>query len=200
MTRVDFIRHGATDLGDVLLGRSDPPLSDAGREAVEQQLAGRSWSAIVASPLSRAKQSADIAADACGLEPEIDPAWREIDFGDWDGHPRSALASSARFNAFRADPDANPPPNGEPMENVRARVEGALTRLAGRGDGPILVVAHGGSIRMALSVLLALPLDRLWSLRIDAATRITVEMGMDPQHGLWGEIIEIVQPAPAEAV
>ncbi len=194
MTRVDFIRHGATDLGDALLGRSDPPLSDAGRKAVTQQLAGRTWTAIVASPLSRAKQSADIAADACGVEPEIDPAWREIDFGDWDGQPRSVLAADARFNAFRANPEANPPPNGEPMENVRERVETALTRLAERDTGPILVVAHGGSIRMALSVLLALPLDRLWSVRIDAATRISVEMGSDPKHGLWGEIIEIVQP------
>ncbi|HEX2841048.1 histidine phosphatase family protein [Hyphomicrobium sp.] len=194
MTRVDFIRHGATDLGDALLGRSDPPLSDVGRQAVARQLAGRTWAAIVASPLSRAKQSADIAADACGLEPEIDPAWREIDFGDWDGQPRSVLAADARFGAFRANPDANPPPNGEPMENVRARVEAALLRLAVRDTGTILVVAHGGSIRMALSVLLALPLDRLWSIRIDAATRITVEMGRDPKHGLWGEIIEIAQP------
>lgn len=194
MTRVDFLRHGATDIGDALLGRSDPPLSAAGRETVARQLDGRSWSEIIASPLSRAKQSADIAAETCALSTEIDPAWREIDFGDWDGQPRRLLAADPRFAAFRADPDANPPPNGEPMENVRARVVAALARLAERGPGPILVVAHGGSIRMALSELLALPLDRLWSVRIDAATRVTVEMGRDPEHGLWGEIIEIAQP------
>ncbi|NJR43628.1 MAG: hypothetical protein HC767_14245 [Akkermansiaceae bacterium] len=40
--------------------------------------------------------------------------------------------------------------------------------------------------RMALAVLLGLPLDRLWSIRIGYATRVRVEMGSDPAHGLWG--------------
>jgi alpha-ribazole phosphatase len=199
MTAVDFLRHGETEMPDALLGRTDPPLSPAGRAAVAHQLAGRTWSAIVTSPLLRARATAEIAAKANGQTIETDADWREIDFGDWDGRPRCDLAADARLSAFYANPEANPPPNGEPMEAVRARIAAALGRIAERGDGPVLVVAHGGSIRMALSVLLGIPLERLWAIRITCATRIRVEMGNDPTHGLWGEIVEIAQSVPEAA-
>jgi alpha-ribazole phosphatase len=196
MTAIDFLRHGATDAGDVLLGRTDPPLSAQGRDAVLRLTAGRTWSAIVASPLRRARETAEIAARHSDFQVELDPAWREIDFGDWDGMGREELAADARHARFQSDPDANPPPQGESIAEVRARVVAALERLAPRGPGPILVVAHGGTIRVALSELLAIPLPRLWALRIACATRIRVDLGADPVHGLWGEIVEIAQPEP----
>ena len=195
MTAVDFLRHGETDAPEALLGRTDAPLAPSGRDAVARQIQGRAWAAIVASPLARARASAEIAADGRMIETDAD--WREIDFGDWDGRPRREIAGDVRLGAFYADPDANPPPNGEAMRAVRRRVASALERLAARGDGPVLVVAHGGSIRMALSVLLGIPLERLWAIRIACATLIRVELGADPAQGLWGEIVEIVQP-PAE--
>ncbi|WP_244534556.1 histidine phosphatase family protein [Hyphomicrobium sp. CS1GBMeth3] len=192
MTAVDFLRHGETDAGGVMLGRTDLPLSDMGRAAVERQIAQRRWVTIVSSPLARARETAAVAA-VSGQVVEIDPAWREIDFGDWDGQRRDSLAQDPLFAAFYANPDEQAPPNGEPMREVRARITEALDRLAKR-DGPVLVVTHGGAIRMALSVLLAIPLERVWAIRIACATRIRVELGAHPSHGLWGEIVEIVQP------
>jgi len=196
MTRVDFLRHGETDAPDALLGRTDAQLAPTANAFVARQVEGRSWSAIVASPLRRAQATAGIAANGQAIETDAD--WREIDFGDWDGRPRRDLAKDAHLAAFYASPDANPPPHGETMQAVRARVSSALDRLATRGEDPVLVVAHGGTIRVALAVLLAIPLERLWAIRIGCATLIRVEMGADPAHGLWGEIIEIVQP-PVEA-
>lgn len=198
MTVVDFLRHGETEAPGALLGRTDPPLSAAGRAAAVRQIEGRSWSAIIASPLLRAQTTARIAADETGLAVETQADWREIDFGDWDGRLRRDLAEDARLAAFYADPDANPAPNGETMQTVRARVTSALDRIAAHGDGPVLVVAHGGSIRMALSILLGIPLARLWAFRIACATLVRVEMGTDPAHGLWGELVEIAQ-CPGEA-
>lgn len=177
-----------------MLGRTDAPLSEKGRAAVAHQIAQREWSAILSSPLVRACETAEIASGASGAAAEIDPAWREIDFGDWDGMPRKTLAEDPRFAAFYANPEEHGPPNGEPTAEVRARITDALSRLAER-DGPTLVVTHGGAIRMALSVLLAIPLERLWAIRIAYATRVRVEMGIHPRHGLWGEIIEIAQPS-----
>jgi len=195
VTAVDFLRHGETEAPESLLGRTDAPLASSGRAAVARQIQGRAWVAIVASPSGRTRASAEIAADGGTIETDAD--WREIDFGDWDGRPRREIAGEARLGAFYADPDANPPPNGEAMGAVRRRVAAALERLAAREDGPVLVVAHGGSIRMALSVLLGIPLERLWAIRIACATLIRVELGADPAQGLWGEIVEIVQPPPA---
>jgi len=198
MIRVDFMRHGDADAGDALLGRSDPPLSDAGRTAATRQLAGLSWLLVVSSPLRRARETAEIATHWSGETVELDPAWREMDFGDWEGAARSALGKE-RLAAFYANPDAAPPPNGEPLAAVRARVTDALERLAARGSDPVLVVAHGGTIRVALSVLIGLPFERLWAIRIACATRIGIMMGSHPGHGLWGEIIEIAQPDAGEA-
>lgn len=198
MTSVDFLRHGETAFANDLLGRSDPPFSGAGCKAVTRQLAGRTWAAVVASPLARARETAEIATHWSAQDVEVDPDWREMDFGDWEGRSRADLAADDRFAAFYADPEANPPPNGENASAVRARVDAALRRLAARRDDPVLVVAHGGTIRMALSILVGLPLERLWAVRIACATRVRVEMGTHPEHGLWGEIVEIAQPEEGE--
>ncbi len=199
MIAVDFLRHGRTTADGILLGRTtDAPLSAAGRQAVTHQVAGRTWSAILASPLGRARETADIAAAEAGVAVTLAPAWQEIDFGLWDGQGWDALARDPRFAAFQADPETSPPPGGETIADVAARLTPALESLADRTDGPVLVVAHGGAIRMALSVLLAIPLARLWALRIGCATRISVSMGRSDTHGLWGEIVEIVQPPQME--
>lgn len=194
MTMVDFLRHGETTAHGALVGRADPSLTEAGHAAIARQLGERRWPVVISSPLKRARETAEIAARDSAATIEIDPAWREIDFGDWDGRHHRDLAGDAHLAAFYADPEGSSPPNGETMGEVRGRVTGALDRVAAHGQGPVLVVAHGGSIRVALSILVGLPLERLWAFRIGYATRIRVEMGVDPAHGLWGEIIEIVQP------
>lgn len=198
MTTVDFLRHGETDAGNTLAGRTDLPLSAVGREAVVRQVAGRTWPVIVSSPLVRARETADIAAGQTGQAIDIDPDWREIDFGDWDGQARSELAQDGRLAAFYDRPDDNAPPNGETMAEARTRIARALDRIAARGRGPVLVVAHGGSIRVAISTLIGIPFEQFWAFRIACATRIRVEMGVDPAHGLWGEVLEIAQPAENE--
>lgn len=193
MTVVDFLRHGATEQEGVLLGHTDPRLSEVGRATIAEQCRDRSWAAVIASPLSRAKLSAEIAA-AASQPIETDPDWTEIFFGDWDGKPLADLGSEQAFTDFYAQPETNPPPNGETMASIRARVTAALQKLAKREETPMLVVAHGGSIRMALSVLFAIPLDRLWAIRIACGTLIRVELGVHPAHGLWGQLLEIHQP------
>ena len=193
-TTIDFLRHGRTEADGVLLGRTDAPLTAAGRKAVIAQVDGRAWDAIIASPLGRAQETAALAGRSANTPVTTDPAWREIDFGDWDGQLLADLANDARFASFQADPEAHAPPNGEPFTDVRARVEAALCAQAQGAQNRVLIVAHGGTIRTALSVLLAIPMQRLWAVRLSHATRISVRLGWTDAHGLWGELIEIVQP------
>jgi alpha-ribazole phosphatase len=78
---------------------------------------------------------------------------------------------------------------------LQQRVARALDRLLAQPDlAPVLVVTHGGAIRAALAQLLGWPLQSLWSLRIDPATRITLEAGRSGDGTRWGEIVEIIQP------
>ena len=59
MTIVDLIRHGETERPDVLAGRTDLALSEAGWRQFERQTANGGWDAIVSSPLKRAREAAE---------------------------------------------------------------------------------------------------------------------------------------------
>jgi len=146
-----FIRHGQTDwnLNDKLQGASDIPLNDTGREqAVEAAaaLAGGPWTAIVSSPLSRARETASIIAERLGLE--LGPAYPELierDYGPLEGAP-----SSANMAAYpkRDYPDA------EPLADVVARGRAGLAKVAADyPDADVLIVCHGTLIRYTLADL-----------------------------------------------
>ncbi len=101
MTIVDLLRHGETERPDVLAGRTDLALSDAGWRQFERQTANGGWDAIVSSPLKRAREAAERLSTAQGFALDIDPDWQEIDFGDWDGQraSRSSRRSGRRRSA-----------------------------------------------------------------------------------------------------
>lgn len=197
MPVIDFLRHGVTERPGDLTGRTDIALAEEGWRQFERQTVGRTWPAVVASPLRRARDAAERLGQERGIHVEIDPDWREIDLGDWDGRALAELRADAAAEAllakFYRDPTTAEPPNGESFGALSARVARALGRLADR-ESNALVVAHGGSIRTALSLATSIPLSTLWAIRIEPATCIRMELGRHPERGLWGEIIEVSQP------
>jgi alpha-ribazole phosphatase len=197
--RIDLLRHGTTGRDGFLDGRTDPPLSETGRQQFARQTKDGAWPLVVSSPLLRARRAAeDYARSAsCGLR--IDDGWTELDFGQWDGRARTEIAArpegAALLDSFYADPAAFTAPGGERWIGLQQRVSVALDRLLAAPElAPVLVVTHGGAIRAALAQLLGWPLQSLWSLRIDPATRIRLEAGCSKDGTRWGEIVEIVQP------
>ncbi len=84
---IDLLRHGETQMPGRLLGRTDPPLSEAGWRQMERQTAGRSWDVVVASPRRRTEAGAARVAAERGRTLRIDADWAELDFGAWDGRP-----------------------------------------------------------------------------------------------------------------
>ncbi|WP_315705525.1 MULTISPECIES: histidine phosphatase family protein [unclassified Bradyrhizobium] len=197
--RIDLLRHGDTGRERYLDGRSDPPLSEMGWRQFAKQTQDGAWRHIVCSPRARARAAADDLARRSGTVVHIDPDWSELDFGRWDGRSRDEIAArpdhAALLQAFYADPTAFTAPGGESWVSLRDRVGRALDRLTTEPElSPVLIVTHGGAIRAALSLILNWPLRSLWSLRINPATRITLEIGRGEDDALWGEIIEIIQP------
>lgn len=197
MPVIDLLRHGATEQPGHLAGRTDIALSEEGWHQFARQTTKGTWSAVVASPLRRAREAAERLGKDRGIRVEIDPDWREIDLGDWDGRAlaelRADAAAAALLAKFYRDPTTAEPPNGESFGSLSARVARALGRLADQGSDT-LVVAHAGSIRTALSLATNIPLSALWAIRIEPATRIRLHLARHPQHGLWGEIVEVEQP------
>ena len=191
---LDLVRHADTGRRGHMDGRSDPPLVPGATGALCRRHAGIPWARIISSPLQRAHDTARALAAPLGRPVRIDPQWVELDFGDWDGSPGDVLPSAA-VAAFHADPLRNPPPAGEAWDVFGQRIGTALrTLLADADDHPVLVVSHGGPMRMALSLACGLPLPSLWALRIDYGTRLRLRVERDGGGGVWGEVLELVQP------
>jgi alpha-ribazole phosphatase len=110
---IDLLRHGATDRPGDFVGRTECALSEEGWRQFERQTAGRTWGAIVTSPLRRARAPAERLGAALGLTVAVDPDWCEIDLGDWDGKPFAALRADRRaadlMAQFYRDPASHAP-------------------------------------------------------------------------------------------
>jgi len=149
-----LLRHGAPVLPGRLMGRTDCAPTPDGIAACVVQAADLGVEHVVSSDLQRARA----AAEAIGPT-TIDPRWRELDFGDWDGLAPDQIDSAALVR-FWEDPDACPPPNGERWSALVARVSDAIDALA---PAPTLVVSHGGAMRAALHLLCGFDQPRLWA-------------------------------------
>ncbi len=166
MSRILLVRHGVTDLhtGDRFLGRTDVPLGDTGKKQAEQlrdRLAAEKMDAIYTSTLSRARATAEIIA--AGRRVKVTPCEElcECDFGDVEGltfeeikqkYPELAEELIQRkTGAF---------PGGETLEQLNERVQTFLKRL-GRHKlkDTILIVAHGGPLRLIICNLLGLGME-----------------------------------------
>jgi broad specificity phosphatase PhoE len=152
MTTVYLVRHGATEWNHSkrAQGQADIDLNDTGRrqaEATAGDLAGEPLVAVYASDLKRAYLTAEPIAARHGLEVRTDPAFREIDQGEWEGMHVDEIKARwpdlwgpARHYAAR--------PGGESPAQVRERaLKGLLEVVRAHPDGAVVVVSHGGTIR-----------------------------------------------------
>ena len=167
MTDLVLVRHGETEwhAGNRYAGRTDVPLTPRG-VAQAQDLAV--WARrtppdrVLASPLERARHTAEPAARAAGLEVIVDDRLVEVDFGKGDGLTRDEMRERfpAELDAFLTSPATSPLPGGETGADAVARARPALTdATTAHPDGIVLVVAHQTLLRLLLCDLLGIPLD-----------------------------------------
>lgn len=188
---VDFLRHGEPEGGDVLRGRIDHPLSERGwlqmqRAAAlsndrEPSPATPNWTHLITSPLQRCRVFAEHLADVTALDLRVAEQWQEIDYGDWDGMLLSDWREQAgpQFKEFRKDVSRLQPPNGEAFLDFKDRILGAWKELGELPDGShILVVTHGGVLRVVLPTVLGMPLNRSYPLHIPFASFSRVELSV----------------------
>lgn len=150
--RLCLVRHGETDwnVENRLQGWTDVPLNAAGlaqAQAVAHELAGVRFDAIVASPLARARATAECIAR--GRPVVLDARWRERHLGQLQGLTRAEVAvhHPAVHAALAARRPDYAPPEGESASAFAARVQAALDDCRRLGK-QVLVVAHGGVLDM----------------------------------------------------
>jgi broad specificity phosphatase PhoE len=177
-------RHGETDdnARGVVQGWVDTPLNDRGREqarALADSVAGLGVAAIWTSQLARAAETARIVADALGLEPSVDERLAESRRGSWEGRALAEieLSEPEQWAAWKSGgPAFRFPGGGESLAEHQQRVLAAIAVIR-RGPLPALAIAHGGSIRCALSAHDVRGLDGFWQIRVPNATLLELPEG-----------------------
>ncbi|MGW2330072.1 histidine phosphatase family protein [Streptomyces sp. NPDC001700] len=185
--RLLLVRHGETvwHAENRYAGTSDIALTERGHgqaRALAHWVRGRGIDAVACSPLGRARHTAEPAATALSLVPEVIEELREMDFGWGEGRTLAEMEAedAAAVRAFREDPNAGAFPGSERPGDAAARAVAALRRLAeAHPDRTVLVVAHNSLLRVALCALLGLPVGRYRTVfpRLDNAA--VTEIGID---------------------
>ncbi|MFY7862549.1 MAG: bifunctional RNase H/acid phosphatase [Rhodoluna sp.] len=166
LTTIVLVRHGRTELTEArkISGGDgdDPSLSAAGNSDAEKVAhalkaigSQGSWqriapiSAVVTSPMKRARETAQIIAKGFGLQVTDNENLREISFGDWDGlsHEEAQGQDPELWNSWRGSWEVSPP-NGESLEVFDQRLQLAREQIVERHSGKtVVVVAHVMPIR-----------------------------------------------------
>jgi broad specificity phosphatase PhoE len=147
-----FLRHGETDWNaqGISQGNVDIPLNATGlaqARSAAAKLRNRGIASIVASPLSRARVTAEITGEALGLPVAIDSNLREVAFGVQEGQAMSGWFADWVVGRFT-------PEGAETFAALRRRAVTAVNRATALPPA-VLVVAHGAlfrSLRAAMGI------------------------------------------------
>ncbi len=182
-----LLRHGAPETPGLMMGRTDGIPTSAGIATCLEQASELPFDQVVSSGLLRTHSAAQVIAATRGLGVIVDPRWRELDFGQWDGLPPEQIDPDA-LNRFRSDPDAYPPPDGEHWSALVARTMEALSALPPRST---LVLTHAGAMRALLAGLFDFTQDQLWGFDLPYSALLSLRIwtgGNRPYAqiaGLW---------------
>jgi len=177
-----LMRHGETPWNRQgrVMGRNPVEIDEHGRAQVAAAVdlvRALKPDLIVTSPLVRARQSAEIVAEAIGLPILEEPLIAEVKYGRWEGMSYHELVTDADYLSYREEPILSPTPGGETIPEVQARGVEAISRTLQRNDGGrVLFVSHGDIIRTVLCHFIGMELRHFRRLRVDNAALSAVQV------------------------
>ena len=174
-TRLVLARHGETawSKSGQHTGRTDIPLTDVGREQARRlgtAFAGRSFSRILTSPLSRASETARLAGFTSDVV--VDSELQEWDYGVYEGRRRVDIAADEPGWTVWSRPITD----GESLAELGERADRVIERLLPIG-GDVLVFSHGHFLRVLAARWIEAP--ALLASRLELATATISELGWE---------------------
>ena len=163
-------------------GRVDVGLSPSGEaqaDLLAASLASERPSALYASPIRRARETAERIAPVLGLEPRLDPRLRELDFGELDGMTYEEVEERwpDLYETWMRAPTEVRFPGGESFADLKRRaIEAAAGLVAAHAGETVIVVAHAGVIRALLVDWLSMPDEALFRIEQRYASVNVVEV------------------------
>lgn len=190
-TVVDLLRHGEPVGGRRFRGSRDDPLSYRGWKQMRTAVRPFApWQSIITSPLRRCAEFATELAGDVGIGSTEWPEFKEMSFGQWEGRTAETLLQEQRdaIEAFWRDPMTFGPPGGERLPQFSRRIMGAWDRLIEKHAGEhVLLIAHGGVIRVILAESLGMPLPNLLRIEVPYASISRLQV-----HGRGGDVRPIL--------
>jgi len=160
-----FLRHGESvgNAEDRFQGHADFPLTGKGRAQAQAlaerwQVDGISFDRCIASPLMRARQTAEIVCAALNVPLEFDPDWMEINNGLIAGLNQEEAEQVAKRPDFMT-PYTHFGETGESRWEVYLRAGRAIQRILDMPAGRYLVASHGGILNWAMYAILGIPIQ-----------------------------------------
>jgi probable phosphoglycerate mutase len=165
-TLILMVRHGRTPTtGKVLPGRAAGlHLADSGKaeaEAVAKRIAEiKGVSAVYASPLERARETAAPIGKILGQKVNIHKGLLECDFGDWTGAQLTSLMKKPEWTTVQKAPSTFSFPHGESFTEMQQRMVTALDDIRAKHPGGIVVcVSHADPIKAAVAHAMGTHID-----------------------------------------
>ncbi|NOY67777.1 MAG: alpha-ribazole phosphatase family protein [Gammaproteobacteria bacterium] len=173
-TIIDLLRHGEPLGGnEVFRGRTDDPLTETGWQQMHSTVSDHAhWDNIITSPALRCAKFAEALSERLSIPVNHSKQLWEIDLGEWDGKLFSDIQQSYpdHFAQLWQDPVNNTPPGGEPLPEFQQRILTEWDQLQKKNKGRhVLVIAHGGTIRIIIGHILGMPLESLLKLELPYA-------------------------------
>ena len=191
---IDLLRHGEAEGGHCFRGRTDDVLTQRGWEQMHSAADAKPvWNEIISSPAQRCARFAQQLAETQQI-PYRQAAWLwEVDFGDWEGATAAGLAKTdaKRLNAFWQDPVNQTPPNGEPFQQFQQRVLSGWHAIIQQPVEHILLIAHGGTIRVILAEVLGMPAQNMMRLELPHASLSRVRISADPAGNIYSSLVRL---------
>ena len=153
--------------------------------------------AVVASPVRRTLESAEIIAETLGKKVDVEPGFAEMEFGSWDGLTFAEVAErdQAGLDAWLGSLET-PPPGGESFREVEERVLAGLERIREAHAGKtVVVVSHVTPIKTLVATALQAPLESVFRMELSPAS--VTRARLLPRGGREGARLDAALQRPA---
>jgi len=175
MTRVYLLRHGETkwNIEKVFRGRSEIPLTDTGKKQAElaaAHLKPKAIQYIYTSPLSRAKETADIVGKILDIKPVVDEHFTGLAFGPWQGKPHKEIKEKFP-DLYRVYKDEFHNLRLEGAETLQKAFDRCMTALVDiekkHPDANVLIISHRVICKLMILGILGLGPPQFYRVKLD---------------------------------
>lgn len=175
---IQLLRHGEPQGGDVFRGVTDHPLTPLGWQQLQRATHGKQWDLIITSPLKRCADFAEQLAAQLQTPLIYSDDLKEFNFGIWENQDRKTVFDTdfEQIKGLWLDPMHFASPAGESVLNFEARILTAWFGCLARPESNILVVCHGGVIRMILKEILGMPFTHINRLEVPFASSSVIRV------------------------